>query len=480
MTTPAGWYDDGSGRQRWWDGTQWTEHFAPIEESAPSAAGESAGGLTGEATTDRGSESADVSGHSSSDAIPDSAAAAETAAAIESVAAVESQSWNTPAPSDSRADAEAPAEPSAHQDADAAPSYGAPVTDAPVDEAGTTHEQGSTSPASPAPTDDIVPPYANTAGPSEGGAPSYPGTAAPSYPQEYPAAPAYPGSAAPSPSYPGAAAYAPAGQQYGAPAGYPPAYGATTPVAPARPSVLGLVGLGLAALGTILSCIPVIFWLGWLLLGVGFIVSLISLFLKGRKWPGISGLILSIIGAIIAVVMFFVIVFATVSEAVRDLPSAPPSSDSDTGIDDGTTDDGTADDGTGSAQVEEGTIGDTVTLTFLGGSGEITVTEARWATSDGSSVPSTNGGYVTLETTWTGVEGTTAANPLFTSLETAEGVEGQVDFLVTGAPNELLDPGQTVSGPITFDIAQSESYVFVVTDEAGRDIARIDVAPSAG
>lgn len=29
MSTPAGWYDDGSGRQRWWDGQQWTEHFAP-------------------------------------------------------------------------------------------------------------------------------------------------------------------------------------------------------------------------------------------------------------------------------------------------------------------------------------------------------------------------------------------------------------------------------------------------------------------
>lgn len=28
-TTPAGWYDDGSGSQRWWDGRQWTEHTTP-------------------------------------------------------------------------------------------------------------------------------------------------------------------------------------------------------------------------------------------------------------------------------------------------------------------------------------------------------------------------------------------------------------------------------------------------------------------
>ncbi|WP_082108706.1 DUF2510 domain-containing protein [Microbacterium sp. Ag1] len=26
MTTPAGWYDDGSGNRRWWDGLSWTEH----------------------------------------------------------------------------------------------------------------------------------------------------------------------------------------------------------------------------------------------------------------------------------------------------------------------------------------------------------------------------------------------------------------------------------------------------------------------
>ncbi|MEV7607885.1 DUF2510 domain-containing protein [Microbacterium sp. NPDC089320] len=467
MTTPAGWYDDGSGRQRWWDGTQWTEHFAPVVDSAPSGADDSVAAGSEESATHPGSGSSDAAGGTSTDAIPDSAAAAETAASIESVAAVESQSWNTPAPSDSRVEAQAPTGTSADEGA----------VDPTAGETGGGHEQSSSAPEATPRTDDVVPPYANAAGPSDG-APAYAGAASPSYPQEYPVAPAYPGSAAP--GYPGATAYAPTGQQYGAPAGYPPAYGSSTPAAPAGPSILGLVGLGLAALGTILSCIPVIFWLGWLLLGVGFITSLISLFLKGKKWPGISGLILSVIGAIIAVVMFFVIVFATVSEAVRDLPTAPPSSDSDTGTDDGTTDDGTTDDGMGSVQVEEGTIGDIVTLTLLGGSGEITVTDARWSTTDGSSVPSTNGGYVTLETTWTGVEGTTAANPLFTSLETADGVEGQLDFFVTGAPNELLEPGQTASGPITFDIPQSESYVFVVTDEAGRDIARITVTPSAG
>ncbi|MDQ0614178.1 putative membrane protein [Microbacterium sp. W4I4] len=48
MSTPAGWYDDGSGRQRWWDGAQWTENYAPaqgngegalLESAAPAASG---------------------------------------------------------------------------------------------------------------------------------------------------------------------------------------------------------------------------------------------------------------------------------------------------------------------------------------------------------------------------------------------------------------------------------------------------------
>ena len=43
MSTAAGWYDDGSGRQRWWDGEAWTEQFA--DQQAVTASATSSGGL---------------------------------------------------------------------------------------------------------------------------------------------------------------------------------------------------------------------------------------------------------------------------------------------------------------------------------------------------------------------------------------------------------------------------------------------------
>jgi hypothetical protein len=36
--TPPGWYDDGHGHLRWWDGSQWTEHTAPLASQAAPAA----------------------------------------------------------------------------------------------------------------------------------------------------------------------------------------------------------------------------------------------------------------------------------------------------------------------------------------------------------------------------------------------------------------------------------------------------------
>ena len=31
---PAGWYPQPNGRQRYWDGQRWTEHFAPVRDTA--------------------------------------------------------------------------------------------------------------------------------------------------------------------------------------------------------------------------------------------------------------------------------------------------------------------------------------------------------------------------------------------------------------------------------------------------------------
>ncbi|WP_127476981.1 DUF2510 domain-containing protein [Microbacterium sulfonylureivorans] len=32
MAAEPGWYDDGTGKQRWWDGARWTEHYIDLHE----------------------------------------------------------------------------------------------------------------------------------------------------------------------------------------------------------------------------------------------------------------------------------------------------------------------------------------------------------------------------------------------------------------------------------------------------------------
>jgi hypothetical protein len=35
MNAAPGWYPSQNGQQRYWDGTAWTEHYAPLEEPPP-------------------------------------------------------------------------------------------------------------------------------------------------------------------------------------------------------------------------------------------------------------------------------------------------------------------------------------------------------------------------------------------------------------------------------------------------------------
>lgn len=256
MSVPAGWYDDGSGRQRWWDGEQWTEHYAPETPDAPEEGGTVLAG---------------------SDANADAAADAHV----------------------SPASYEPPVAPGAQDAEDAQPTLAyPPVTPEGYPQSAygqTSNEQvpGGQAPYGQAPYGQAPygqAPYGQTPhGLSGQGQQGYPGAAA--YDQQNPYA---------------------ASAQYGGDAGYG-AYAAPAP-GPRKTPVLGYIGLGLAVVGGIIACIPnfVTFGIGSFLLFAAFVVSIIALFIKNTaKWPGIVGLILSVVMGIVATIVLSVSFFVS-------------------------------------------------------------------------------------------------------------------------------------------------------------------------
>lgn len=84
-------------------------------------------------------------------------------------------------------------------------------------------------------------------------------------------------------------------------------------------NVLGLIALITAVLGAIFACVPGALILGWILLPIAFVLSLVSLFLKGRRrGAGIAGLIVSILGTVVGVIVFLTVVADAFDEAFTD------------------------------------------------------------------------------------------------------------------------------------------------------------------
>ncbi|WP_260980404.1 hypothetical protein [Microbacterium paludicola] len=125
---------------------------------------------------------------------------------------------------------------------------------------------------------------------------------------------------------------APAPQQLPPP--MPPVDPAVT--APKRTNVLALIALITAAVGFLFACIPGALIVGWILLPIAFVISIVSLFLKGdRKWMGVVGLALSIVGTIVGFAVFFAVVANAAQEAFGDtetVVSQPADEDAETAI----------------------------------------------------------------------------------------------------------------------------------------------------
>lgn len=254
MSVPAGWYDDGSGRQRWWDGEQWTDHFAPETPALPEEGGTVLAG--GEAA----GEALDAQASAASYEPPVAPGAQES--------------------------------PAAQQDAQPTAAY------PPVSDDGYPQSAYGQSPYGQTPYGQE--PY----GQAPYGQAGYPGAGA--YDAQNP-------HAAPAP--------------YGTDAGYG-GYAAPEP-GPRKTPVLGYIGLGLAVVGGIIACIPnlVTFGIGSFLLFAAFVVSIIALFIKNTvKWPGIVGLILSVVMGIVASIVLAVTFFASYADDSWNSPSSPHSS----------------------------------------------------------------------------------------------------------------------------------------------------------
>lgn len=191
-TTPTpGWYDDGTGQQRYWDGAQWTEHTAPLAQPATNA---------------------------SSDAVA-SAGTTQQASAGTAPGASVSPAATIPSPSTAAANAQ---------------------------------------PVSASPTDAPTPPSA---------------------PHK-------------------------------------------------RRNVLGLVAFIVAVVGFVFACIPGALIVGWILLPIAFILSIVALFFKGQsKALALTGLILSVVGTIVAFIVFFAVVANSFNDAFGGTASSVTQTD---------------------------------------------------------------------------------------------------------------------------------------------------------
>lgn len=99
----------------------------------------------------------------------------------------------------------------------------------------------------------------------------------------------------------------------------PGTYGTYLPGAPSEPkqrNVLGIIALALAVVGFVFACIPGALVIGWVALPIAFILSIVALFRKGQgKGLAVTALIVSVVGTIVGVIVFFTVVGNSFNDA---------------------------------------------------------------------------------------------------------------------------------------------------------------------
>jgi hypothetical protein len=100
------------------------------------------------------------------------------------------------------------------------------------------------------------------------------------------------------------------------------------------PNVVGIIALVVAIAGLVFACIPDVMGVAWILLPVAFVLSLVGLFSRGAKWPAITGLVVTIVATVVGIVVFvnaligsFGDVWDTIDDAIPDASDIPQPGD---------------------------------------------------------------------------------------------------------------------------------------------------------
>lgn len=81
-------------------------------------------------------------------------------------------------------------------------------------------------------------------------------------------------------------------------------------------NTMAIVAFAVAVIGFIFACIPGALIVGWILLPIAFLLSIISFFMKGKKGFGIAALIISVVGTIVGLFVFFALAANAVDDAL--------------------------------------------------------------------------------------------------------------------------------------------------------------------
>ena len=243
-------------------------------------------------------------------------------------------------------------------------------------------------------------------------------------------------------------------------------------------NVPALVSMIIAVVGFIFACIPGALIVGWILLPIAFVLSIVSLFLKGdKKWFGIVGLIVSIVGTIVGVLVFIGVVATAANDAFggSETTVTQPSDQSSAEADGEATESSDAAQGTRENPYPVGsaisTNDWTVVINSVNPDGNGAVAEANQF--NAAAPAGTHYEIVNYTVTYNGAESGYSMEIAVAAVTSSGNVVNSYDSLVSLTDDMGLDElytGGSLTGSVAFAIPDGETYTLrvrpgIVADE---------------